>query len=118
MTLIEELESEYSRLHKKAKFEEDECLALSYRDNKDGFYWAVQIAREYSEWIPVNERLPKNDENVLAYSRDKEMFIAWCGVLGRTWRDSFRDAPYDELVGISITHWMPLPPPPSEVQNV
>ena len=82
-----------------------------------GFKTAIDIVKQHNEWVSVNERLPDDDENVLVYSGDKEMFIAWCGVIGRTWRDSFRDAPYDELVGISITHWMPLPQPPSEVQN-
>lgn len=85
-----------------------------------GFQTAINIVKQHqaeSGWISADERLPEDDENVLVYSGDKEMFIAWCGVLGRTWRDSFRDAPYDELVGISITHWMPLPKPPSEAQE-
>lgn len=119
LTLIEKLEQEVKRLIELKAQEKPHSLGYVFLGHHiAATVNAINIVKQHSDWISVDERLPEDDENVLVYSGDKEMFIAWCGVLGRTWRDSFRDAPYDELVGISITHWMPLPPPPSEVQNV
>ena len=112
--LVDKLESEYSRLHKKAKFEEDECLALSYRDNKDGFYWAMQIAREYSEWISVDERLPEHDGTYPALA-DGRFGIAKFDPEYNAWL--FKNFEVYELMA-NVTHWMPIPQPPSEVQNV
>ena len=60
------------------------------------------------EWIPVTERLPENDSDVLAYQdRGEESRIVpanyGCGV----WFDCLFDHEAD-----NITHWMPLPQPP------
>ena len=67
-------------------------------------------------WIPVTERLPENDqdvlvmvhwrdypENTMCYGRKyKTRWYLWNGELG-------------ELIkGFDITHWMPLPQPPKE----
>lgn len=67
-------------------------------------------------WIPVTERLPENDqdvlvmvhwrdypENMMCYGRKyKTRWYLWNGELG-------------ELIkGFDITHWMPLPQPPKE----
>lgn len=120
VTLIEKLEQviiEHNAEFNKFIDEATDHQKVAHTAVLAGLLSAITIVKQHSDWVSVDERLPEDDENVLVYSGDKEMFIAWCGVLGRTWRDSFRDAPYDELVGISITHWMPLPKPPSEVQD-
>lgn len=90
-------------------------------------YWGSNTSEEIAdyliangvtvqEWISVKERLPERTlppEDVLVYhdlgcgmfidrawySYDKKR---WCSVLG---------------MKLKVTHWMPLPEPPKEVQN-
>lgn len=49
LTLIEKLENRLFNLRKRQRFEEDECLALQYKDNVDGFKWAVDIVKQHSQ---------------------------------------------------------------------
>lgn len=62
-----------------------------------------QIAAERS-WIPVEERLPKEDVPVLCVDSNGIQMVAWSG--------------WGEWCGpeieAEITHWMPLPEPPKE----
>ena len=53
------------------------------------------------KWIPVTERLPKEEETVLAF-----------GTLGVAWLDWRHDNKWCCYGG--VTHWMPLPTPPRE----
>lgn len=60
-------------------------------------------------WIPVSERLPKDDGKVLAIVKeDGYNRIAFVFYEGRRWWDCF----YDGFQNINVTHWMPLPEPP------
>ncbi len=57
-------------------------------------------------WIPVTERLPEDDVRVLAYDGLKtftaELFEGlWHWIEGDTF-------------GMDVTHWTPLPAPPSD----
>ena len=60
------------------------------------------------QWIPLEERLPEPFEDVLVYdSTEKRVEYGcityhkeWCGV----------------VISHTITHWMPLPQPPKEVE--
>lgn len=58
--------------------------------------------RKQSEWISVEERLPKDAERVLVYG---EKGICFATRYRRDWMTPMR---YDG----EITHWMPLPEPP------
>ena len=68
---------------------------------------AIAALREQPSWIPVDERLPEPDTDVLARrsigTMDVEVYhedeVAW------TW-DGYSKG--------FVTHWMPLPEPPKE----
>ena len=66
-----------------------------------------------SEWISVEERLPEENGEYLVYTKygwfDVERF--------KLWDDDDTDGGYWwEYEGI-VTHWMPLPEPPTEKEN-
>ncbi len=67
-----------------------------------------------SKWIPCSERMPENYKNVLLYGKKigilkgfftayKDLYIADSGNTG--------------VRKYAVTHWMPLPDPPEEVQH-
>jgi hypothetical protein len=68
-------------------------------------------------WIPVSERLPDHDSNVLvAAKRDGEyvvkemLFVDWSDPLDPPmpeWSDDYGGEKFE-----NVTHWMPLPEPP------
>ncbi len=74
----------------------------------------VEISvNEYAtqKWIPVTERLPKNDSDVLAYLR--------IGEIGRIYPANYAngmwfDCTFNTPATDTTTHWMPLPEPPKE----
>jgi hypothetical protein len=63
---------------------------------------------EMSEWISVDDRLPKRQENVLVAS--KHGFVCIASLTNNHRNNKFYDG--DGLAINSITHWMPLPEPP------
>ena len=64
---------------------------------------------ETSKWIPVTERLPENDSDVLAYLRiGEEGRIYPANYASGMWFDCIFNTPATE----TTTHWMPLPEPP------
>ena len=63
-----------------------------------------------SRWIPVSERLPELDEDVLVIEEDGGMLVANRNDRGN-WGHSFGSGgPSDGRAW--PTHWMPLPEPP------
>ena len=61
------------------------------------------------EWISVNDRLPEDDSDVLAYSRigEESRIYPACYSNG-VWFDCVFNAPVTD----TTTHWMPMPQPP------
>ena len=69
----------------------------------------VEHAVTVQEWISVNDRLPENDSDVLAYLRNgEESRIYPANYAKGVWFDCIFDIP----VTNATTHWMPLPQPP------
>lgn len=71
-------------------------------------------------WVSVEERLPESDAPVLAHNGKWTGVAAWMSgdylePLER-WQDEHRE--FIEMMGPAITHWMPLPPPPSSAKGV
>ena len=65
-------------------------------------------------WISVEERLPESGERVLImfepFEDDENISIGW---LTKSGFDCYDDSVYFFR---SVTHWMPLPEPPKEVE--
>ena len=60
------------------------------------------------KWIPVTERLPEPFKIVLVYDRTGKS-INWAYMTShREWVGA--------IVSHIVTHWMPLPEPPKEVE--
>ncbi len=66
---------------------------------------AIDFGQQPPHWMPVDERLPEENEEVLAYNAENEEIIAcdYHHMMFRCWPEAF---------GKSITNWMPLPQPP------
>ena len=72
---------------------------------------AIAALREQPKWIPVTERLPKDDSDVLAYLRiGEEGRIYPANYAKGVWWDCIFNTPATK----TTTHWMPLPEPPEE----
>ena len=79
----------------------------------DACVLAVAALREQENlrWIPVAERLPKDDSDVLAYLRiGEEGRIYPANYAKGVWWDCIFNTPATK----TTTHWMPLPEPPEE----
>ena len=80
----------------------------------------IAVAQERQRWIYVTERLPEEGVPVLInyIGTDGEVYAdgvaVWteCGCFW--WEGSLADC--EEDVAVPITHWMPLPEPPEEVE--
>ncbi len=61
------------------------------------------------EWISVEDRLPEDDSDVLAYLRIGEEFRIYPACYSNgVWFDCVFNAPATD----TTTHWMPIPEPP------
>ena len=72
------------------------------------------VERKHGEWISVKERMPKDGQEVIAFTKDEIIgFMDYRGESSATdewWTDDFGNAlRYDD-----VTHWMPLPELPKE----
>lgn len=59
-------------------------------------------------WIPVTERLPEDDDDVLIMSSGS-ISMGYYSIYNEYWAD------YINVYNSDVTHWMPLPEPPKEV---
>ena len=81
------------------------------------------------EWIPVTERLPERDKEVLLIVHGWEDRLYYTGCLHRqeaerSWLTGIESKASDwKIWGFSylrepsVTHWMPMPQPPKEGRN-
>ncbi len=66
---------------------------------------AALETQQKDKWIPVSERLPKNEGNyVIAFRKSGEICVAWYEEAEETWET---DACYLD----NVLAWMPLPEP-------
>ena len=62
-----------------------------------------------NKWISVKDRFPEEEEDVLSYQFNGEINISY--TYGHEWRSLESGFRMDNSV---VTHWMPLPEPPTQ----
>ncbi|WP_142971896.1 DUF551 domain-containing protein [Klebsiella michiganensis] len=71
------------------------------------------------KWIPVSERMPDVGVKVLCFPvKDEPIHATFNGQLWLqdvSWSGS--DDTIDNVIPVSVTHWMPLPAAPQEVKG-
>ena len=84
-----------------------------------GLQIAIDMVKQHSDWVPVSERLPDKDAVVLVYKQEFGLIgtakYSGNGFWGFDMRT--RDPMHKFTVMGGVTHWQPLPNPPSEVQE-
>jgi len=61
------------------------------------------------DWISVEDNLPVKGIHVLALSSEEKQYIAWVSPNINAWFTEGRNG----IESLGVTHWMPLPLPPS-----
>lgn len=85
---------------------------MVYADTLDKFPTVEAAPVVHGEWISVKDRLPEEAKEYLCcykfQENDERVFI------GTVFYHVFTEHPHwnDAGVGLIVTHWMPLPPPP------
>lgn len=71
------------------------------------------------KWIPVSERMPEVGVKVLCFPAEDEpihaVFNGQLWLQDISWSNS--DEPIDNVIPVTVTHWMPLPAAPQEVKG-
>ena len=128
MTLVEKLEQERTRLNKQAN---DDIDAVSKENHAyqvgliGGLTNAIDIVKQNSDWVSVDERLPSDWSVVLCYGvpfewdkTSKPNSNIFCAVYVAEYdRWSVGYSAFGDTLTLKVTHWMSLPKPPSEVQD-
>ena len=86
---------------------------LGYPTNQDIYAQAIEEAiqlLERTRWIPVSERLPVNSNLIMFYTKYDGMRM------GRFNGDDWNTVCNVKFSKMAVTHWMPLPEPPKEVE--
>lgn len=101
------------------RFDAADMATASAQGFRDGVASTAPPAAQAGGWISVDERLPEPDGPVLAHNGKWTGVAAWMSgeylePLER-WQDEHRE--FIEMMGPAITHWMPLPHPPSSAQR-
>ena len=112
LTLIEKLERE-RKTHKDLMLQSPTLQDSAYYNGVTvGFMGAIDIVKQHSDWIPVSD-LPKEEKDWLVRFKKEDCF-------GLTMEVSkfYLEAQKFDCFHSKVTHYMALPIPLSEVQNV
>lgn len=122
-TLIEKLEREYQKwceLEDKSEFGSGE--AIDARGRTRGLKDAINIVKQHSDWISVDERLPEPNKLVLVAIHRPQYYVPdFMYVTTADYDDVRKKWSSINLVNDlhNVVYWQPfpqLPKPPSEVQ--
>ena len=113
LTLIEKLEKKrdaWFEQHKKYGDREARSCGNAIDE-------CIDIVKQYSDWVSCSERMPNDGENVLFHSMHSRTVSLGCrNKYAREYLWDIADSCGYEL-DRNISHWQPLPKPPSEVQE-
>lgn len=116
LTLIEQLEQKrdhHNHFLETCRNDRDKAY---HSFGKKCYQEAINIVKQHSEWVPCSERMPNDGENVLFHSIHSRTVSLGCrNKYGREYLWDITDSCGYEL-DRNISHWQPLPQPPSEVQ--
>ena len=74
-----------------------------------------RFEEDAKKWIPVTERLPKEHDSCIVYRKGTFghfSMLRYTPALGF----HFYDSEWGDVTVDNVTHWMPLPEPPKEVE--
>ncbi len=116
LTLVEKLEQKESEVSQMMQAD-DAPFPYHYMAGKlNAFREIVNIVKQHqaeSGWVSVDERLPEHDGTYPALA-DGRFGIAKFDLEYNAWL--FKNFEVYELMA-NVTHWMPIPKPPIEVQG-
>lgn len=78
----------------------------------DALAYIRQLEARVPRWIPVEERLPDIDEEVLVCTNEGLYKVAQYSGADKFWTLELNQMVWGMVAG--VTHWMPLPEPPEE----
>lgn len=99
---------------------------MMYADSVEGvaFYAYLPVHIDREEWVSVEERLPEDEKDgetvlVIVFGKPHENITLHGAIMTAGY---FRDEgwilnEYPEWEGPEVTHWMPLPSPPAELEK-
>lgn len=118
LTLVEKLEQEVKKLSDlKAKENPDSLEYMFLGHHIVATVNAINIVERHSNWVPVSERLPEDELEVIAVL-ELTGFYMLAFIRNGIWYnadDGEQIARHKDRQ--AVTYWMPLPKPPSEVQD-
>ena len=91
-----------------------ENAILDLQHENDDLRTRIGELEQAHRWIPVSERLPEANNHYLTFDIDGDMEVA---SLHRHYDGKLKwEFTNDLSMGEYLTHWMPLPPPPPELE--
>ena len=123
MTLIEKLEqviTEHNAEFNKIIKDATDHQKIAHTAVLVGLLSAIRVAKQRSEWISVSERLPPDNMMVLAYCNIRKT-TGYAFVSSQQAWSFYHFTKNSENQAMAmvndISKWMPIPQPPSEVQD-
>jgi hypothetical protein len=121
LTLVEKLEQEVKRLHELKAQEKPHSLGYVFLGHHiAATVNAIDIVKQHNDWISVDERLPPDNMMVLAYCHIRKA-TGYAFVSNQQAWSFYHFTKNSEnqawAMANDISKWMPIPQPPSEVQD-
>ena len=108
--LIERMTADVADLRKELEWK-DMVIALAQRKQAEAEAERAAL-REKQRWIPVTERLPERDVQVLGWYKDNPFSQYRPGVVA--WNGNGWVFVYAHRYVTNVTYWLPLPAAPEE----
>ena len=122
MTLIEKLERviiEHNAEFNKFIDEATDHQKIAHTAVLAGLLSAIKVAKQHSDWISVDERLPTENDGRVSWGVNAYKKYILVNIVSRgiamTCRFNLTDKCFE--TADKVTHWQPMPQPPSEVQE-